>query len=167
MSTWICSIILLSLIFLYFHGKHMKYYITGWLIANVLVSWPAGLPPCFIRSMRTGPRHWRAWGHREVTWSFTKVFFKFPKCFVSRLFQFFSCYGFLRDICDESFVRYLWVFSASYMIKRFVVVFIVTDIMCRHSPSVSRFVLKSKLDSPLLLIFNAFSKGLLIKNHYE
>ena len=66
--------------------------------AGILTS---GLTPLFIRSMRTGARHWRARGHRETTWSFSKVFFKFPKCFVSRLFQFFfSCHGFLTDICD-------------------------------------------------------------------
>ena len=81
--------------------------------------------------MRTGPRHWRARGHREITWSFTKVFFKFPKCFVSRLFQFFFL---VLWISNGYLWRYLWVDSASCMIKRFVVVFIVTAIMCHHLP---------------------------------
>ena len=27
----------------------------------------SGLTPFFIRSMRTGPRDWRAQGHREIT----------------------------------------------------------------------------------------------------
>ena len=65
----------------------------------------SGLTPLFIRSMRTGPRHWRVRGHREITWSFTKIFFKFPKCFVSRLIQFFFLVlwkGFLTDICDDT-----------------------------------------------------------------
>ena len=32
--------------------------------AGILTS---GLTLLFIRSMRTGPRHWRARGHREIT----------------------------------------------------------------------------------------------------
>ena len=32
--------------------------------AGILTS---GRTPLFIRSMRTGPRHWRARGHREIT----------------------------------------------------------------------------------------------------
>ena len=32
--------------------------------AGILTS---GLTPLFIRSMRTGPRHWRARVHREIT----------------------------------------------------------------------------------------------------
>ena len=85
----------------------------------------------FITSMRSGPRHWRARGHREPTWSFSKVFFKFLKCFVSSLFQFFFL---VLWIYNGYLWWYLWVDSASCMIKRFVVVFIVTDIMYRHSP---------------------------------
>ena len=83
--------------------------------------------PYFISSMRTGPHDWRAKGHREITSSFSQVFFKFPKCFGKpSVSVFFSCYWFLMDVW--------WVVSASRMIKRFVVIFIVTDIMCRHSP---------------------------------
>ena len=36
----------------------------GNVTAGILTS---GLTPLFIRSMRTGPRHWRARGHREIT----------------------------------------------------------------------------------------------------
>ena len=80
--------------------KLLHGYTLLFVTAGILTS---GLTPSFIRSMRTGPRHWRARGHREITWSFTKVFFKFPKCFVSRLFQFsFSSYGFLTDVCDDT-----------------------------------------------------------------
>ena len=101
---------------------------TNSVTAGILTS---GLTPLFIRSMRTGPRHWRARGHREITWSFTKVFFKFPKCFVSRLFQFFFLVLWISNGC---LWWYLWVDSASCMIKRFVVAFIITAIMCRHLP---------------------------------
>ena len=88
----------------------------------------SGLTPLFIRSMRTGPRHWRVRGHREITWSFTKIFFKCPKCFVSRLIQFFFL---VLWISNGYLWWHLWVDSASCIIKRFVVVFIDTDIMCR------------------------------------
>ena len=40
------------------------------VIAGILTS---GFPPCFIRSMRTGPRHQRARGHREITSSSLQV----------------------------------------------------------------------------------------------
>ena len=73
--------------------------------AGILTS---GLTPLCIRSMRTGPRHWRARGHREITWSFTKVFFKFPKCFVSRLLQ---CFFLVLWISNEYLWWYLWVDS--------------------------------------------------------
>ena len=108
-------------------------YLYGGFICSVRVTagiLTRGLTPLFIRSMRTGPRHWRARGHREITWSFTKVFFKFPKCFVSRLFQFFFLV--LRN-SNGCLWWYLWVDSASCMIKRFVVMFIATAIICRHS----------------------------------
>ena len=101
---------------------------SGSVTAGILTS---GLTPLFIRIMRTRPRDWRARGYREITWSFTKVFFKFPKCFVSRLFQFFFL---VLWISNGYLWWYLWVDSASCMIKRFVVVFIVTAVMCRHSP---------------------------------
>ena len=101
---------------------------SGSVTAGILTS---VLTPLFIRSMRMRPRDWRAPGHREKTWSFTKVFFKFPKCFLSRLFQFFFP---VLWISNGYLSWYLWVDSASYMIKRFVVVFIVTAVMCRHSP---------------------------------
>ena len=42
-----------------------------------------------ILSMRTGPRLWRARGHREITSSFSMVFLQVSQVFVSRLFQFF------------------------------------------------------------------------------
>ena len=111
---------------IYWLIKSTHYHLWG-VTAGILTS---GLTPLFIRSMCTGPRHWRARGHREIIWSFTKVFFKFPKRFESRLFQFF----FLVVWISNGYLWYLWVDSASCMIKRFVVVFIVTDIMCRHSP---------------------------------
>ena len=107
--------------------KLLHGYTLLFVTAGILTS---GLTPSFIRSMRTGPRHWRARGHREITWSFTKVFFKFPKCFVSRLFQFFFL---VLRISNGCLWWYLWVDSASCMIKRFVVMFIATAIMCRHS----------------------------------
>ena len=47
---------------------------TEAITAGILTS---GFPPCFIRSMRTGPRHWRAQGHRKTP----QVFFKCLKCF--------------------------------------------------------------------------------------
>ena len=105
--------------------------------AGILTS---GLTPFFIRSMRTGPRHWQARGHLEITWSFiwtfTKVFFKFPKCFVSRLFQFFFL---VLRISNWCLWWYLWVDSASCMTKRFVVMFIATVIMCRYSQPQNEF----------------------------
>ena len=43
---------------------------TEAVTAGILTS---GFPPCFIRSMRTGPSHWRTRGHREITSSFLQV----------------------------------------------------------------------------------------------
>ena len=83
---------------------------SGSVTAGILTS---VLTPLFIRSMRMRPRDWRAPGHHEITWSFTKVFFKFPKCFVSRLFQFFFL---VLWISNGYLWWYLWVDSASCMI---------------------------------------------------
>ena len=81
-----------------------NYTVSSTVPTGILTS---GSPPCFNRSMRTGPRHWRARAHREIT----SVFFKFPKCF-SKLFvsvfsrlKDFVC-GKLMDMCDDRFVRY-------------------------------------------------------------
>ena len=78
---------------------------VGHVIGKVLYCWypDRRVSSCFIRSMRTGPRDWRARGHREITSSFSQVFFKFPKCFGKPFASvfFFSCYGFLMDMCDD------------------------------------------------------------------
>ena len=44
--------------------------VSSTVTAGILTN---GFPPCYIRSMRTGSRHWRARGHREITSSFLQV----------------------------------------------------------------------------------------------
>ena len=49
------------------HMRQTFLWLDTHVTAGILTS---GLTLLFIRSMRTGPRHWRARGHREITWSF-------------------------------------------------------------------------------------------------
>ena len=97
----------------------------------------------FIRSMRTGPRHWRARGHREITWSFSKVSFKFPKCFVSRLFQFFFL---VLWISNGYLWWYLWVDSASCTILK-------TFCCCLSCATIRRYTMAT-IEILLLIIVN-------------
>ena len=87
--------------------------------------------PLVIRSMRTGAS---GLAGTRPPWNNLKFSLRFSSSFqvlVSRLFQFFFL---VLWISNGYLWWYLWVDSASCMIKRFVVVFIVTDIMCSHSP---------------------------------
>ena len=79
--------------------------------------------------MCTGPLHWCARGDREITSSFYQVFSKFPKCFCKLFVSvFFSSYGFLKGICDDRFVRYLWVIQPPVWLN--ILLFLLSQISC-------------------------------------
>ena len=133
--------------FLYYRGPCVRKLFTGLIMylpsqnkEHCIVLYCIGIltmrvSPCFISSMRKRPCDWHARGHREILQVSLKFSSSFPSVLVSRLFQFFFLVLWISNgYVWWSFVRYLWVISVSRMIKRFVVVFIVKDIMCRHSP---------------------------------